>query len=247
MNSQRASRRDDRDPELFGQTVVLIGASAGIALDTARLARTAGADVIVRGPERLRSASNERTAVAASAGDGGDTADVERLLDALPRPIDHVVVFGGGAYQSPLTDFDFTRAQRDIDEQLWLPMRVARAAVGRVRPGGTLLFVGGPSDHRKGRSLVEALTAARPALIANLALEVAPIRINLIGGGIVDRPLSARLLGEALHQGRNGVCESMPIARIVRPADVAALAVHIMYNTSLTGTTYDLDGPSRCA
>jgi hypothetical protein len=29
---------------------------------------------------------------------------------------------------------------------------------------------------------------------------------------------------------------------VVGPADVAALAVHIMTNTALTGATYDIDG-----
>jgi hypothetical protein len=29
---------------------------------------------------------------------------------------------------------------------------------------------------------------------------------------------------------------------VIGPADVAALAVHIMTNTALTGATYDIDG-----
>ena len=29
---------------------------------------------------------------------------------------------------------------------------------------------------------------------------------------------------------------------MIEPADVAALAVHIMTNTALTGATYDIDG-----
>jgi hypothetical protein len=33
-----------------------------------------------------------------------------------------------------------------------------------------------------------------------------------------------------------------PIGRVVGPANVAALAVHIMTNTAVTGATYDIDG-----
>jgi NAD(P)-dependent dehydrogenase (short-subunit alcohol dehydrogenase family) len=75
-------------------------------------------------------------------------------------------------------------------------MRVAREAVGRVRPGGTLLFISGTGGRRRGvgLGLIGALTAAMPALIANLALEIAPIRVNLLAAGFVDTPLSARLL-----------------------------------------------------
>jgi NAD(P)-dependent dehydrogenase (short-subunit alcohol dehydrogenase family) len=34
----------------------------------------------------------------------------------------------------------------------------------------------------------------------------------------------------------------LPIRRVVEPADVAALAVHLMTNAALTGVTYDVDG-----
>ena len=84
--------------------------------------------------------------------------------------------------------------------------------------------------------------AALPALIANLAVELAPIRVNLIAAGFVDSPLSASLLGGDLDKRRAQLRATLPIGRVVEPADVAALAVHIMTNTALTGATYDIDG-----
>ena len=87
-----------------------------------------------------------------------------------------------------------------------------------------------------------AVTAALPALIANLAVEVAPIRANLIAAGFVDSPLSATLLGSDLEARRDKLRATLPIRRVVGPADVAALAVHIMTNSALTGGTYDIDG-----
>ena len=91
-------------------------------------------------------------------------------------------------------------------------------------------------------SLISALTAALPALVANLALELAPIRVNLIAPGFVDTPLSASLLGDQLDARRAELRATLPIGRVVGPADVAALAVHLMTNTALTGATYDIDG-----
>jgi NAD(P)-dependent dehydrogenase (short-subunit alcohol dehydrogenase family) len=85
-------------------------------------------------------------------------------------------------------------------------------------------------------------SAELPALIANLAVEVAPVRVNLIAAGFVDTPLSARLLGDDLDKRREQLRETLPIRRVVEPADIAALAVHIMVNTALTGGTYDIDG-----
>src|SRR5262249_46599002 len=94
----------------------------------------------------------------------------------------------------------------------------------------------------KGFVLISALTAAMPAMTKNLALELAPVRVNLIAAGFVDTPLSAELLGDQLENRREQLRAKIPIGRVVGPADVATLAVHIMINTALTGATYDIDG-----
>jgi len=86
------------------------------------------------------------------------------------------------------------------------------------------------------------VTAALPALTANLALELAPVCVNLIAAGFVDTRLSASLLGDELESRRSQLRAKLPIGRVVQPADVAALAIHIMSNTALTGATYDIDG-----
>jgi NAD(P)-dependent dehydrogenase (short-subunit alcohol dehydrogenase family) len=139
---------------------------------------------------------------------------------------------------------DFEQARRALDAHLLLVLQVARNAVHKVRPGGTLLFMGGTGGRRPGIGLgiASTVTAALPALTANLALELAPIRVNLIAAGFVDTPLSASLLGDELENRRNQLRATLPIRRVVEPADVAALAVHIMTNTALTGATYDVDG-----
>jgi NAD(P)-dependent dehydrogenase (short-subunit alcohol dehydrogenase family) len=76
----------------------------------------------------------------------------------------------------------------------------------------------------------------------NLALELAPVRVNLIAAGFVDTPLSATLLGDQLDTRREQLRSALPIGRVVGPADVAALAIHLMINTALTGATFDIDG-----
>jgi NAD(P)-dependent dehydrogenase (short-subunit alcohol dehydrogenase family) len=232
--------------ELAGQTVVVIGGSAGIGLETARRARAEGADVILTGrnPERLQRAAAEVGAVRTAAFDATDDAALNRFFSGLPGVIDHVMVTGPGPYYAPLAELDHERARRDFDDHIWLAVAVAQNAVGRVRPGGTLLFMGGTGGRGRGPglSLIAAGTAALPALIANLAVEVAPIRVNLIAAGFVDTPLSASLLGGDLDQRRDQLRATLPIGRVVGPADVAALAVHLMTNTALTGATYDIDG-----
>ena len=234
-----------REPALLGQTVVVIGGSSGIGLETARRARAEGARLILTGrnPERLQRAASELGA-STTAFDATDFERLGRFFDELPRPIDHVLVTGPGPYYAPLAEFDVEAARRDLEAHLLLPLQVARNAAGKVRPGGTLLFMGGTGGRRTapGLALISALTAAAPALTKNLALELAPIRVNLIAAGFVDTPLSASILGDELENRRNQLRATLPIRRVVGPADVAALAVHIMINTALTGATYDVDG-----
>jgi NAD(P)-dependent dehydrogenase (short-subunit alcohol dehydrogenase family) len=235
-----------REPELLGQTVVVIGGSAGIGLETARRARAEGAKLILAGrnPERLQQAAHELNTQNTVAFDATDFDRLAQFFDQLGTPIDHVLVTGPGPYYAPLAEFDFEKARRDVEAHLFLPLHVARHAANKVRPGGTLLFMGGTGGRRtaKGFALISALTAALPALTASLALELAPVRVNLIAAGFVDTPLSASLLGDQLDNRRNQLRATLPIRRVVTPADVAALAVHIMSNMALTGATYDIDG-----
>jgi NAD(P)-dependent dehydrogenase (short-subunit alcohol dehydrogenase family) len=235
-----------REPPLLGQTVVVIGGSAGIGLETARLARDGGAKLVLaaRNPEPLQRAASELGAQHSAALDATDFAQLERFFDQLPAGIDHVLLTGPGPYYAALAEFDFDKARRDVEAHLFLPMQVARMARKKVRAGGTLLFMGGTGGRHAapGMALIGALTAAMPALTQNLAVEIAPVRVNLIAAGFVDTPLSASLLGNQLDARREQLRTTLPIGRVVGPADIAALAIHIMTNTALTGGTYDIDG-----
>jgi len=230
---------------LAGQTVVVIGGTSGIGLETARRARAEGAEVILtaRDPDRLHRVGLElggRTA----AFDATDFELLTSFFDGLPAPVDHVLITGPGPYYAPLAELDIEKARRDVTAHLLLPLLVARHCVGKLRPTGTLLFIGGTGGRRTavGLALIAALTAAGPALIKNLALELAPIRVNLIAAGFVDTPLSAAILGDQLEARREQLRKTLPIRRVVGPEDIATLAVHLMTNTAVTGATYDIDG-----
>ncbi|HUJ81317.1 MAG TPA: SDR family oxidoreductase [Candidatus Acidoferrales bacterium] len=235
-----------REPTLAGQTVVVIGGSAGIGLETARRARVEGAKLILaaRNPQNLEDAARELGALSSAAFDATNFDQLKRFFDELPTPIDHVLVTGPGPYYAPLAELDIEKARGDVEAHLLLPIQVARYAVKKVRPGGTLLFMSGTGGRSTapGLILISALTAALPAMTKNLALELAPIRVNLIAAGFVDTPLSASLLGAQLDARREQLRTTLPIRRVVGPADIALLAVHLMTNTAITGATYDIDG-----
>jgi NAD(P)-dependent dehydrogenase (short-subunit alcohol dehydrogenase family) len=236
----------EREPALGGQTVVLIGGSAGIGLETARLARREGADVVLAGrsPGRLTQAAAEVGARSTAAFDATDSAALERFFVDLPAPIDHVLVTAGSPSYGPLLEMSAADVRDGLSDHVVMGLEVARSAAGKMRPGGTLLLMGGTGGRRiaPGLGIASAATAALPPFVAALALELAPIRVNLIAAGFVDTPLSASLLGEGLDARREELRSTLPIGRVIGPADVAALAVHIMANTALNGATYDIDG-----
>ena len=201
--------------DLRGQTIVVIGGSSGIGLETARLAQAHGADLILvaRDPGRLHRAGL-RLAASIAAFDATDSARLGQFFTALAAPVDHVLVTDPSPCYTGPCGFGLDVARQDVEAHLLLPLQVARSAEGKVKPGGTLLFMGSAGDRRPaaGLALAAALTAALPAMVKTLALEVAPIRVNLISAGFAG------------------------------PAEIAALAVHLMVNTAITGATVDIDG-----
>ena len=233
-----------RERDLLGQTVVVIGGSSGIGLETARLARGKGADIIftARDPDRLHRAGLELGA-SIGAFDATDFDRLGRFFDALPTPIDHLLVAGPGPWHAP-AECDLDTARRHLNAHLLLPLQVAQHAASKVRPGGTLLFMSsvGGRHPAAGLGLIVALTAALPAMTKALALQVAPVRVNLIAAGFVDMPSSASSPCDRIDERRQYLRSTLPIGRVVGPADIAALAVHLMTNTAITGATFDIDG-----
>jgi NAD(P)-dependent dehydrogenase (short-subunit alcohol dehydrogenase family) len=237
-----------REPHLLGQTVVVIGGSAGIGLETARAARGEGADVIVTGRDsgRIEAAARELSARSSAAFDADDAAAVARFFEGLPEPIDHVLVaaYTRGAH-GPMLESPPDEVGQTVGRRVTQVLEIARNAAPRMRPGGTLLLTGGSQRHfEPGYGITPAAFAVLPPFTAALALELAPVRVNLIQAGYVD---SARAWSyfkdpEEIEARREELRATLPIGRVVMPADVAALAVHLMANTAITGATYDIDG-----
>jgi NAD(P)-dependent dehydrogenase (short-subunit alcohol dehydrogenase family) len=232
--------------QLAGQTVVALGGSSGIGLETARLAREEGAEVILTGrdPARVSRAASDVGASSTSAFDVHDEEALQGFFDALQGPVDHVMMTAGAPHYIPLLDMSRAQTLEAVGTSVATYLSVARCAAPRLRPHGSLIFMGGIGGRRIGAGVgINAVTTAQlPPFTASLALELAPIRVNLIAAGFVDTPLSATLLGDQLDERRADLRARLPIGRVVEAADVAALAIHLMTNTALTGATFDIDG-----
>jgi NAD(P)-dependent dehydrogenase (short-subunit alcohol dehydrogenase family) len=248
MTSASPSVSVAREPALLGQTVVVIGGSAGIGFETARHARAEGADVVLtaRDPTRLEQAARNLSARSSAAFDAADGAAVRRFFDELPAPIDHVLVaaYTQRAY-GPMLESTSEEVGHAVGRRVTQILEIARHAAPKMRPGGTVLLTGGTARiFSREYGITPAAFSVLPPFTAALALELAPVRVNLIQAGFVDTALAQSYFSDdaAAEARREELRATLPIGRVVGPADLAALAVHLMTNTAITGATYDIDG-----
>ena len=246
MTSATPAADTAHEQDLLGQTVVLIGGSSGMGLETARLARAHGAEVVLTGrdPDRLRDAAQQVDARSTAAFDVTDLARVEQFFAELPEPIDHVMFTGGGPYYSPLADMDFDEARRDVVDRILVTLAIARYGAARMRPPGTLLFIGGTGGRQTGVgfTLISAMTAALPPLVANLALELAPSGSTSSPPASSTRPCRRRSSATSSRPAAPSSAPRSPSAAWSDRPTSPRSAVHLMTNTALTGATYDIDG-----
>ncbi|MGM0632869.1 MAG: SDR family oxidoreductase, partial [Pseudomonadota bacterium] len=235
----------DRLP-LEGKQVVIIGGTSGIGLATARAARDAGARVWAGG--RSEAHRNEARNVLGEAAEvvSVDTHDDEGLL-ALFRSvgrIDHLVsaATGGTRTMKPLveqTDEQF----RAAFGKLWGYARVARLGAEFVPETGSITFVSG-APARKLRPNAGALSCVGGAvenMVRVLALELAPIRVNVVSPGIIDTALFD-WMGDEKPRKVAEMTRGQLVPRIGRPEEVASALLYLMQNGYATGTTVDVDG-----
>ena len=172
---------------------------------------------------------------------------MRRFFDRLPAPIDHVLI---AAYTrrptyGPMLESPSEEVGQGVGRRVTQVLEIARHAAPKMRPGGALLLTGGSVkkvDRESGIS--PAAFSVLPPFTAALALELAPVRVNLIQAGFVDTALAASYFADEddVAARREELRATLPIGRVVGPADLAALAVHLMTNTAITGAAYDIDG-----
>lgn len=206
----------------------------------------AGARVVVTGRDAARLVgAAERLGPEASTHrvDVGDRDGLARLLGSLGE-VDHVLLAAGAPHYAELSRLDWAEAEAFVDSRLWATLRVARDLAPPADARASLTLMTTTQARRPGRGLVLSGTLGRSvtALVENLALELAPRRVNAVACGFVDTPLSARLLGDGLDARRDELRRHLPVGRVVGPGDVARSVVHLMTATAITGSVLNVDG-----
>lgn len=232
---------------LHGKRVIVVGGSSGMGQSAAKTLATEGAEVIIasRSMEKLRRAAE---AIGPSAIpqvlDMTDARQVEAFFRE-GKPFDHLIISAADAVMGNFLDVDIAEAKRFFDSKFWGPYRVARAAVPKIRPGGSITFFAGAASRRgtPGLSCGSAINAAIEAMSNTLAVVLAPIRVNAISPGLIRTPVWDALLDPATLKTVLADAEKkLPLHRIGTPEEVAHAVLYLVENTYTTGSVLFVDG-----
>jgi NAD(P)-dependent dehydrogenase (short-subunit alcohol dehydrogenase family) len=215
-----------------------------MGLAIAKEAADSGAAVIVAG----RSQGKLDEAIRVIAGDVAtyivdlsDEGSVMKLFQSIGS-FDHLVITGSSVKTGQLRELSLADARASMDSKFWGAYMAARYA--QIRPKGSITFFSGILSRRpsSGLASLAAINAAVEALGRALALELAPIRVNVVSPGLTDTPAYATMPDDARKGMFAAVAKRLPVGRVGRPEDIASLTLELMRNSFLTGLVVDVDG-----
>jgi NAD(P)-dependent dehydrogenase (short-subunit alcohol dehydrogenase family) len=233
--------------ELENRTVVVVGASAGIGLATSKAAAAQGAHVVMISRNQVKLDA----AAAAVKGDGGrvtaiavdmlDRAAVERAVGTL-EAVDHIVLSAVGdeyALFGAVTSLSDAQVEQSF-EKLRGFVSFVRAAAPRLGAGASITMISGAGAARppKETSLAAASNASIVAFGKAMAVDLAPVRSNVVMPGVVDTDRH----GGKLEALRAWAEKELPARRFGQPADIADAILFVMKNPYMTGHTLVIDG-----
>ena len=208
-----------------GQRIAVVGGTSGIGAAIARQATAAGAEVVAAGRAQL---------------DIGSEDSIRDYFTAL-GPVDHLVVTAAFVRPGPFRGGDVAAARLSMEGKFWSQYLCVRyAQVGR----SILLFSGAYSRRpAKGMSIIAAVNGAVEALGRALAVELAPVRVNVVSPGLVQGTGAYAGMPEARREAMYaGAAARLPAGLVGNADSVAGPALALLASPYATGTVLDIDG-----
>ncbi|KAF6563329.1 NAD(P)-dependent dehydrogenase (short-subunit alcohol dehydrogenase family) [Paenibacillus jamilae] len=228
------------------QKIVIIGGSSGIGLETAKQIISLGGEVIIasRSEDKLHKAKEmlgPRATIYVL-----DTTDEQQVKSFFEKvgSYDHLVVSaaetsGGSFLQSETTD-----ARKLFENKFWGQYYAAKYGSSQLSTQGSITLFSGVVAYKPmvGSSALGAVNAAVSNLGQTLALELAPIRVNVVSPGIIDTPSRSKMSENTRNQFYGTVANRLPVKRVGLAEDVARGVLYLIENQFVTGTVLHVDG-----
>ena len=233
--------------------VLIAGGSSGMGEALARRMLQEGAEVTIIGRSRERLwAARQRLPCSERlrtyAADITREDEVAHLFDEIDQ-LNHIACTAAdfeGAYEF-LADLKLTAVQRAVESKILGPIMLAKYGVPRLSRSGSITFTSGIAAYRPAArgTVVAAINAALEGLARALAIELAPIRVNVVSPGWVDTPIWRFVAGDAKDERLNAMATKLPVGRVGQPDDIADAIRFLIGNGFTTGTVLHVEGGHR--
>lgn len=234
---------------LNGSHVVVFGGSSGIGLATAVSAKAKGATVtlIGRTPEKLEAAARKIGGAQTAIADIAERKSVEAVFNGMTR-VDHLVITAGGLHVGKLADSDPDQLLVEIQQRVAGAVYAIKAALPLMPPTGSIVLMGGQFSDRpptNGASIIAAAVRGMEALARSFALELKPIRVNVIAPGLIDTPLFDVFGPEGRAAIFAQAAEQLPVGRAGRADEVGEAITFLLSNGYMNAEVLHIDGGGR--
>src|SRR6266481_7255320 len=225
---------------LDGKRIVVLGGSSGIGLATAQAAAHEGATVVIASSRKARIDEALATLPAGTEGHVLDLADGDatQALFARLGSFDHLVFTAGETLQlGSLATTDVDAARRFFALRYWGAYCAAKYGSSSISEGGSIVFTSGIAGQRPhaGWALGASICAAMEGLTRALAVELAPVRVNIVSPGVVRTPLWANMAEADRAALYREMADRLPVSHVGDTAEIAQAYLYLMRQTYSTG------------
>jgi NAD(P)-dependent dehydrogenase (short-subunit alcohol dehydrogenase family) len=232
---------------LTGKRIILLGASSGIGLATAKKAAAEGASIVIVSGNRLRVDQALKELPAGSEGYAVDLSKEENIRDFFSSTgrFDHLVYSAGeNLVLSPVAQTDIGQAQGFFRIRFWGAFAAVKYAAPLINDGGSIGLTSGTASIRPGAgwSVASAICGAMEGFVRAMAVELSPIRVNCVVPGVIRTPLWDSMGALERDELFNQVSKSSLVKRVGLPDDVADGFLYLMKQRNGTGQSLLIDG-----
>jgi NAD(P)-dependent dehydrogenase (short-subunit alcohol dehydrogenase family) len=234
---------------LNGKRVVVVGGTSGIGLATAKAFLNEAAEVIIASRSASKIAEAKLVLGGKAEGYELDFRSDEKVTAFFNKVgnFDHLIITAGDGAMGHFSDLPVASVKEAFDSKFWGQYLTARTAIPYLNQGGSITLTSGVYGVRppKGASTLAAINSAIEGLVRGLAVDLAPIRVNVVSPGIVETPIYAGIPDEQRKAMFNGIAQQLPVARIGQPEDIAQSYVYLAKNGFTSGSVVLIDGGAR--